>query len=163
MVSSDLSRRMMDAAVATAVKVRKTKMLQACTGRWRCSSSWWSQPHGPLYVIGIPSIANLLPRKCHSKTQEKKHQQQTKQNNKRSSSKRPNSSSTTLPSSQLTLSSVELKVCGTKKHCRQKKNGSNQQPATQNHRSSLTPEILASPTQKKSKSCWSCCQIKARS
>jgi hypothetical protein len=36
-------------------------------------------------------------------------------------------------------------VCDTKKHVRQKKNRSNQQPATQNHRSSLTPEILAPP------------------
>jgi hypothetical protein len=46
----------------------------------------------------------------------------TKQNNKRSSSQRPNSSSTTLPNPQLTLLSVELKVCGTKKYFRQKKN-----------------------------------------
>ncbi len=90
----------MDAAVATAVKVRKMKMLQACTGRWRCSSSWWSElQKGTLW--GNPSIANLLPRKCTPKPKKKKHQQQTNKQNKTTNAPLPKDQTLPLLHSQV--------------------------------------------------------------
>jgi hypothetical protein len=57
----------------------------------------------------------------------------------------------TPKSSTYTLKVLSSKCAVQKKYFRQKKNRSNQQLATQNHTSSLTPEILAPYTQKKAK------------